>query len=384
MTKTARSGPSFRNSDEAITEAVPKVIRERRELGLDGLVGGLEAVVINTEPADLEAAAREFVNTTGYDMHDAFEEPGRNTIVLRRNGSADIVIRSRKRKDNPFLRHNDAPMARHLPNTRLETFVFGVKDIGRYHEVQTSQGVRFMTPDIREGPSQAFIQTIPSEYTGNSLGFVQWKGECGSYRKAESVDMKVRLEKPDRPYLANVGFLDHTATRVKAEDRDAAVLEFMRLTNYDFQFAIYVEKFNSITSVARLSKGDYAQVFTSGITPFAGAYVSGPTERFIQEFGQRVHHLAFCTKDIGSVVPEMERDGMEFLLPLAGSEHDGIRQIFTKHSKRTLLVNEYIERYGDFDGFFTPENVTELTGATGRQFGTPSTARTESGGVVHD
>jgi hypothetical protein len=32
-----------------------------------------------------------------------------------------------------------------------------------------------------------------------------------------------------------------------------------------------------------------------------------------------------------------------------------------------LLVNEYIHRYGDFEGFFTKGNVTLLTAATGKQ-----------------
>jgi hypothetical protein len=36
-------------------------------------------------------------------------------------------------------------------------------------------------------------------------------------------------------------------------------------------------------------------------------------------------------------------------------------------SNHTLIVNEYIHRYGDFDGFFTRSNVERLTKATERQ-----------------
>ena len=58
---------------------------------------------------------------------------------------------------------------------------------------------------------------------------------------------------------------------------------------------------------------------------------------------------------------------MEFLLGLVDSEDEELRQIFSVPSVNTLLVNEYIHRYSDFEGFFTKGNVTLLTAATGKQ-----------------
>jgi hypothetical protein len=58
---------------------------------------------------------------------------------------------------------------------------------------------------------------------------------------------------------------------------------------------------------------------------------------------------------------------MKFLVKLVGSPAEGLKQMFTEPSKITLLVNEYIQRYGDFDGFFSKSNVTLLTAATGKQ-----------------
>ena len=161
--------------------------------------------------------------------------------------------------------------------------------------------------------------------------------------------------------------IDHAATRVRAEDRDEAIVEFMELTNYRFDFAIYVKVFNSITNVARLTAADYAMVFTSGIAPYVDDDVSGPTEKFIHNFGPRVHHVAFRTERIERVFSSLKRDGMEFLIELVGSRNEGLKQTFTMPSPVTMLVTEYIHRYGDFDGFFTKSNVTLLTGATGRQ-----------------
>ncbi|MCF2141911.1 MAG: hypothetical protein K9W44_17805 [Candidatus Lokiarchaeota archaeon] len=52
------------------------------------------------------------------------------------------------------------------------------------------------------------------------------------------------VQKPDYTHLKNIYKLDHTATRVRARDRDAAIIEFMNLTNYNFDFAIYVNNLN--------------------------------------------------------------------------------------------------------------------------------------------
>ncbi len=141
----------------------------------------------------------------------------------------------------------------------------------------------------------------------------------------------------------------------------------MRLTNYNFDFAIYVKSLNSITSVARLSSSDFAMVFTSGITPYVSQEASGPTEKFISNFGPRVHHIAFQTEEIEATVEALRKDGMKFLLDLVGSPEEGLKQIFSEPSKNTLLVLEYIHRYGDFDGFFTKSNVSSLTAATAKQ-----------------
>jgi len=58
---------------------------------------------------------------------------------------------------------------------------------------------------------------------------------------------------------------------------------------------------------------------------------------------------------------------MEWRLEMAGSPEEGRRQTFSRPSKETLIVNEYIERYPGFDGFFTKSNVTLLTKATENQ-----------------
>ncbi|MCK5116504.1 MAG: hypothetical protein KAR44_07870 [Candidatus Aegiribacteria sp.] len=346
---------------------VPRVLEERLDLGLQGLAGGLSFVIISTEPDRQREAVAEFLRYTDFIYSDGFEDDSFRTCVLEAADSPAVLIRSRKAGTNPFSSFNTAPKAGHLPNTRLETFVFSTPDLGRYSSIQSSRGVHFQEESILDTDSMLFTQTIPSHFHGCSFGFVQWKGESGNFRTPGSSGLDWEFEKPSSAHLNRIFELDHTATRVHAQQRDEAIIEFMELTNYNFSLAIYVKGFNSITSVARLSEKDFAMVFTSGILPDNGQEDVGPTEQFIRNYGTRVHHLAFRTEEIDSTYKALINDGMEFLLELVGSPEEGLQQTFSLGSPNTLLVNEYIQRYGGFDGFFTSGNVTLLTESTGRQ-----------------
>ncbi len=362
---------NFKNSDTLLKREIPRIIQERKRLGLDGLVKGLDSVIINTEPHLHISAATELIGSTGLSFSEAFEDEMHKTIVLTHPDSASFLIRTRKQhlrnESNPFFEYNIEPKSKHLPNTRLETFVFNTPDIKKYVQIQRTRDVNFQTNEAIQGKNYYFIQTIPSNYTGNSIGFIQWITKKKSYQSSSAKNLDITLEKPKKPYLQNIKKLDHTATRVRANDRDKAIIEFMELTNYYFDFAIYVKMFNSITNVARLSANDFAMVFTSGVTPYKNEENSGPTEKFIHNYGTRVHHMAFHTEHIEETVAQLKQNKMKFLIDLVGSEQEGLKQIFSEPSLVTLMVNEYIHRYGDFDGFFTKNNVTRLTESTKKQ-----------------
>ena len=356
----------FHNSDDRLLREGPRLVEERKRLGLDGLVGGLEFIVINTEPDDQRAAVTELLSRTGLDVIDAFQDPEKRTVALRVPDSADVLVTSRT-GGSPFAAFTDHPKSRDRRAARLETLAFACTNLDAYERIQRERGIEFMTEKPIVGDDFRFLQTAPSLYTGNSIGLIEWRGASRSYRAPGSRDSDWAFEKPPIDYLAHVGRLDHAATRVRATERDAAILEFIGLTNYRFQFAIYVRSLNSITNVARLSADDFAMVFTSGIAPFADAEASGPTEGFIQNYGPRIHHLAWDTDSIDDVYAGLRSDGQAFLLALVGSPEEGLKQTFSEASPTTLLVNEYIHRFGDFDGFFTRSNVTLLTEATKKQ-----------------
>lgn len=353
--------------EQDLAARIPGVLKERRELGLEGLVGGLDSVIISTEQDWLEGAVAELLRYTGLSAQAQFADPDFRTFVLGTEGSATFLVRARYGGQNPFVAVNAAEKTRGLPNTRLETFVYRTRDLDRYVDIQTARGVLFLTSDIIEEPHFRFIQTAPSPFTGNSTGFIEWTGELGNYLPASARIIPALPEKPASPHLSCIHELDHTATRVRALERNDAILEFLALTSYRFDFAVFVRSLNSITSVARLEREGYAQVFTSGIEPYRDARTSGPTEMFIRNYGTRVHHMAFRTEDIGETFAALKADGMEFLVELVGSPEEGLHQTFSQPSQNTLLVNEYIHRYEGFDGFFTRSNVEMLTRATGKQ-----------------
>lgn len=47
------------------------------------------------------------------------------------------------------------------------------------------------------------------------------------------------------------------------------------------------------------------------------------------------------------------------------SKDEGLKQIFSGVSEQSSLIIEYVQRFGGFDGFFTRQNVAELTHAAG-------------------
>ncbi len=358
---------NFHNSDEVLKMAVPMVMENRKQWGLEGLVEDLQAIIINTEDRNFTPAIQELLDYTGLDIDSAFENEFYKSAVLKVQNSADFLIRHRKDKENPHVDYNIAPKTNLHPNTRLETFVYECRDIEKYVKKQIERGVSFQQDEILHRDNYSFIQTIPSCFTGNSIGLIEWKGKKGDYSSSSDEDLVIDAAKKDHSYLKNIKQLDHAATRLECQNRDAAIVEFMELTNYRFDFAIYVKSFNSITNVARFRKDAYAQVFTTGIEPYKTLETSGPTEKYVHNYGPRVHHMAFHTENIEDTFISLKENGMKFLLELVGSPEEGLKQTFSRGSENTFLVNEYIHRYGDFDGFFTRSNVTDLTKATDAQ-----------------
>jgi hypothetical protein len=95
----------------------------------------------------------------------------------------------------------------------------------------------------------------------------------------------------------------------------------------------------------------------------------------VRNYGPRLHHFALGVADgetegrinIDYVVDSIRSQGKDFLLDVIGSREEGLKQIFSSASEHSSLIIEYVQRFGDFEGFFTKRNVARLTQAAGTE-----------------
>jgi hypothetical protein len=355
--------------EERLIEEVEAVARESEAFGLGELVGAIDSVIVQVTPGRLVGTVKELQGMTPLTPSECCQNEDYLWCAMSSDHPPTFIVREPRRGlENPFEEFNRGEKTVGDPNTRLETFVFEVNDIERLFEIQKSRSVAFLTDGIVDFGNYRFLQTKPSRLSGNSVGYIEWVTDDRSYGSDEDKRAEIDLEGKAPDSIRHVNYLDHTATRVRADDRIDAIKEWLTLLPYYFHMSVYVKSLNSITNVTRMVGQNYAQVFTTGIVPYLGlSSAYEPTERFIVDHGTRVHHMAWNTSRIEDVVASLHADGQRFLLELVGSEEEGLKQTFTEPSVQSMLVTEYIHRYAGFDGFFTKSNVTELTKATAIQ-----------------
>ena len=149
--------------------------------------------------------------------------------------------------------------------------------------------------------------------------------------------------------------LDHIAYRVKKGERFKKMGELMNLVPYTFFKNFKVNSANANTTCLKLKNTLPVVVISEGL------HDESVVERYCRKYGSRVHHLAYLVNDIETVVKIQKERGIEFTTDnIIGSIEEGIKQIFTIPTTTTNHIIEYIQRFGDFDGFFTPSNVADL------------------------
>ena len=153
--------------------------------------------------------------------------------------------------------------------------------------------------------------------------------------------------------------LDHIAYRVKKGEREKAMTEFANLVPYEEYKSFKVISMNAITSTIKLHETLPVIVVSEGLSE------DSIVEKYVQKYGGRIHHLAYLVKDIEKIVKIQKERGIKFTTDhIIGSEEEGIKQIFTLPTTTANHIIEYIQRFGDFDGFFTPSNIGALMKST--------------------
>lgn len=396
-TGRARNGDKL-NSDFFETY-LQRVLEERDRCGLTDMIGGIEALMITVEPGNSIEYIAELALMTPYHYLVTLDSPGHLTHILRIDmNSPDILLREVKNPDHYdiFRSLNDLhPAGSQRPHSRYLGEILRVSDREKVLALQQAREFRFFSPDALaelDLPSNVSISK-PSPYTQNVVGYMERApnevrvyhplGNCSivpqaqdAYEQAKALQKKMDIADLIQP-------IDHLATRVYSQNREAALLEYLALSSYYYWGSYDIADQNSSTNVCKSVRAvaesvSPAKVFTANNQPYCVNHLDGlpsPTETFVRNYGARLHHIALSVKDgerggkenIEFLVEAIASQGKGFLLEVVGSRDDGLKQIFSTASTFSALIIEYVQRFGDFQGFFTRDNVARLTAAAGAE-----------------
>lgn len=377
-------------------EFLHKLLENRDQIGLSELIRQIDALMITVEPGHSVPYVGELCLMTPYHYLVTLESESHFTHILRIDMAApDILVREVKnaRTQGIFRSLNEVyPIGAHKPNSRYMGEIFRVRNVHDVVELQKSRDVRFFNQDqIRKLELPGNMAVVkPSPYTHNIVGY--WERPEYDIR-VYSLGLSTIREDVQAAYLdakeaqerlkLNTLLLpiDHLATRIYSQNREAAILEWLTLSSYYYWGSYDIASQNSSTNVTKSIHYPNelecpAKVFTAANHPYFVNHLTrlpSPTEQFVRNFGPRLHHLAVAVNDgetgqvanIDYVVDTLKGCGKQFLLEVIGSREEGLKQIFSSASEYSSLIVEYVQRFGDFQGFFTRDNVAELTHAAG-------------------
>ncbi len=391
-----------KKNSEFFEEYRPKIYERRKSSGIEDLVGHMRAIVTQVEPGTSVQTMAEFYLMTPYRHCASYRgETHQYHVMLNRPEMPAVIVMEPNMEGfrEYILRINKMyPLSRPTPHTRYVGEIYDCSDISATRDILEEQSIRFEYAGDVENPfyaSKTVQFTMPSDFTGNRIGYSSKDpndpdslalGEKFDLSSEDHAVLEAAAAKAEEsgvtPLLLGI---DHMATRILAPDREDAILEFLTQVPYYFWGAYNIFDMNSSTNVNRNGsitddKHSPAKVFTANNTPsFVNSFenLPMPTEDFVRNFGRRMHHVAIEVKDgdhvsgeknVDFVVDALKDRGIPFLAHVVGECKDepNLKQIFSKHSKNTILITEYVERCHGFDGFFTKDNVAALTEAAGQ------------------
>jgi len=373
-----------------------QLLEERDRSGLTDRIRQIDALMITVEPSHSISYVNELCLMTPYHYLTTLESDNHYTHILRIDQrSPDVLVREVRDPNTHgiFRSLNEVyPVGAQKPNSRYMGEIFRVEDLQELVELQKSRDVRFFDQEqvVKLGlPSNiAFVK--PSPYTHNIVGYWErpeqqirvyklgvpkiWGSVQAAHDIAKNVQKNFGLEKLLLP-------VDHLATRVYSQNREVAILEYLMLSSYYYWGSYDIVDQDSSTNVTKSVhySNEFespAKVFTAANHPYFTQHLlnlPSPTEAFVRNYGPRLHHIAVAVQDgqtdqkanIDYVVRSLKECGQKFLLDVIGSEEEGLKQIFSSASEHSSLIIEYVQRFGDFQGFFTKGNVARLTQAAG-------------------
>lgn len=390
-------------------EYLPRVLAERDRCGLTEMIGGIEALMIAVEPGKSLEYIAELALMTPYHYLVTLDGPKHITHVLRIDmDSPDILLREIKdtKYTDLFRSLNDQyPVGSRRPHSRYLGEILRVTDRLDVVAMQQEREFRFLTMgQLTELDLPLnFSVTKPSPYTQNVVGYMERAPDnIRVYQHGVSTIMADAQAAYERGKIMqeHIGVkdllmpIDHLATRIYSQNREAALLEYLALSSYYYWGSYDIKDQNSSTNVTKNAGGEPesnspAKVFTANNLPYCVNHLDklpSPTESFVRNYGPRLHHMALTVADgqtngvenIDFVVNAIAAQGKRFLLDTIGSREEGLKQIFSSASDFSSLIIEYVQRFDGFQGFFARENVAQLTYAAGLEEGVQSNDTTKN------
>ena len=381
-------------------EYLYRVLAERDRCGLTDMIGGIEALMIAVEPGKSLEYIAELALMTPYHYLVTLDGPKHMTHVLRIDmNSPDILLREIKDPDytDLFRSLNDQyPVGSRRPHSRYLGEILRVTNRLDVVAMQQEREFRFLTMgQLTELDLPLnFSVSKPSPYTQNVVGYMERPSDgIRVYQHGVSTIMADAQAAYERGKIMqeHIGVkdmlmpIDHLATRVYSQNREAALLEYLALSSYYYWGSYDIKDQNSSTNVTKNVRGDPesmspAKVFTANNLPYCVNHLDklpSPTESFVRNYGPRLHHMALTVIDgqtngmenIDFVVSAIASQGKRFLLDTVGSREEGLKQIFSSASDFSSLIIEYVQRFDGFQGFFARDNVAHLTFAAGLEEG---------------
>lgn len=372
------------------------LLEERDRIGLTDMIHEIDALMLTVDPGHSIDYIGELALMTPYHYLVTLESETHWTHILRIDmNSPDLLVREVKDPNirGIFRSLNEVyPIGSRKPNSRYMGEILRVTDLHGVVTLQKEREFRFFSQDeIRkmEMPGN-FAVSKPSPYTHNIVAYMERPTD---HMRVYALGMSSILPDVQERYLAAkelqklleiddlIGPIDHLATRVYSQNREVAILEWLSWSSYYYWGSYDIKDQNSSTNVTKSVHypeeiRSPAKVFTANNTPYFVNHLKrlpSPTETFVRNYGPRLHHLALAVRDgerhgrenIDYVVDRIQAQGRQFLLDVIGSREEGLKQIFSSASEHSSLIIEYVQRFGDFDGFFTRHNVAKLTEAAG-------------------
>ena len=377
-------------------EYLNKLLTERDSLGLSEMIHEIDALMLAVDPGKAIEYIEELCLMSPYHYLVTLESESHWTHVLRIDmNSPDLLIR--EVKDNTikgiFRSLNEVfPIGLSKPHSRYMGEILRVNNLHEVVTLQQRRGFRFFSEDeskkLELPGNMAIIK--PSPYTHNIVAYME--REPGHLRVYALGVSSIRSDAQhacdqakNQQVIMGIADLilpvDHLATRIYSQNREVAILEWLSLSSYYYWGSFDIHDQNSSTNVTKsIHYSDElrspAKVFTANNTPYFVNHFTNsdsPTENFVRNYGPRLHHIALAVKDgdqlgienIEFVVEAIRCQGKSFLLDVVGSKDEGLKQIFSSASEHSSLIIEYVQRFGGFQGFFTKDNVAQLTHAAG-------------------